>query len=103
MSKRFRYHADPQQVKQYVEALGYQVTEFHSQDETDVLGFRVHETTVELSYDPIAKDPTTGDLKRVGYGLITLWDDAYSIGADTGKLERSRSLYEQLYRRFRRR
>ena len=101
MSRKFRYHAEPQEVKRYVEALGYQTEETYNRERTRATGFAIRDTTVQLSYDLAIKQPVTGDLMTVGYGLIDLSDDIFSTGGDADKLQRSRELYEKLYRRFR--
>ena len=103
MSRKFRYHAEPEEVKKYIEALGYQTEGSYDRDHNRASGFAVRDTTVQLSYNLVRPDTVTGEERIFGYRLVTMWEGIFSTVGDVEKLRRSRELYEKLYKRFRRR
>jgi hypothetical protein len=90
MSRSFRYYASPEEVRSFVEALGYKVADKYDHTRTKVIGFLVPGTTVELSYDLVVGG------RVVGYGSISTLE---GIG-EPDALARGKELYRKLNHRF---
>src|SRR5437870_12214165 len=103
MVRRLQYYGSPDEIKDYLNNLGYKVQEHHySDDKSKVTGFTVLGTDVRLSYDLVSRHPVTGDLTTLGFGMIGLHTNPQSLDYSPEKAARSLKLYEKLYRRFRR-
>lgn len=104
MTRRFRYCRTADEIRDYLAGLGFQTREDYSEDGLVATGFTVVDTTVDLSYDIIV------DGRIVANGMVRLSDELsvpdprnpYNriIDVDPQRYERSRKLYQKLYRRF---
>jgi hypothetical protein len=101
--RRFQYSAKPEDIRHYLEALGYETVEHHNRYDNEPEGFDIVGTTI--SYDLIMEG------KVVGHGLAVLRDsllvpdpnNPYNTLTDDDpeRYQRSVKLYRKLYRRFR--
>ncbi len=104
MVRRFRYYAKPEEIRKYLEELGYEIEERCTQDGKEATGFDVRNTTVGLSYDPIVRGHV------VGYGMIGLKESTLDpdpnnpnnmlVNSDPERYETSLRLYRKLQRQF---
>jgi hypothetical protein len=104
MARKFRYYADPREIANYLEGLGYEVTERHDRQGKEARGFVVAGTTIDLSYDHVI------DGKVVGHGLIRLQEGTLDpdpnnpynnlVNDDPERYKQSLKLYRRLHSRF---
>ena len=101
MARRFRYYATPDDIKEYLTGLGYKLENLYNvQDKTEVTGFSISGTDVQLDYDIRSRHPITGDLLTLGFGMIGLYSNVHTPEYTLERADRSLKLYERLHRRF---
>jgi hypothetical protein len=95
MMRKFQYQARPDEVRQFLERLGFATDLTYGRYEPDPIGFTVRGTTVRLDYDLVV------DGRIVAFGMISMLNTPISTGDDPQIAAASVKLYEKLYRRFR--
>jgi hypothetical protein len=96
MRRNFRYYVQPEEIRKYIESLGYRIEDMCLPGEQEPWGFRVCDTTIELSYDLIM------DGDRQAWGTVGIYNTPLELGDEEEKAERSRKLYLRLHRKFNR-
>lgn len=91
--RRFVYAGDPEDIRLYIEGLGYDTKDVLSEGKT--IGFDIIGTTVRVDFDI-----SVGE-RVVARGMISVTNNQLTVGNDVEKAEQSLKLYEQLNRRFR--
>ena len=95
MTRKFQYYANPDEVRQFLERLGFATDLAYSRYETEPIGFTVRGTTVRLDYNLVV------DGRIVAFGMISVSTTPISTGDDPQIAAASVQLYEKLYRGFR--
>jgi hypothetical protein len=93
--RRFVYSAHPDVIKHFLIDSGYATQDVVSGDK--VIGFDVAGTTVRVDFDIVLNDQIVAD------GMVSVTNNAFTLGGDHEKAERSLRLYQTLYNRFRER
>ena len=91
MSKKtFRYDAKIEEVEVYLEHQGYTIKKIYSKTSPPrYVRFDIIGTTIQVSDDVFRNN------RKVGYGLVTLWESL-----DTEKMDLSKRLYKELSEEF---
>lgn len=92
MSRKFRYHAEPEEIRSYVENLGFRTEEYYHQS-GEPSGFKICDTYLSVGYGIIENG------ERIAFGLVVLFPDVFH--RNEMEEERSSKLYRKLYRKFR--
>ncbi len=97
-SRHFAYSDEPEVIRRYITELGHSTDEIYDRDTKQATGFAIRGTTVRLGYHLV-----TQGMLSPAHPTIFLLNTPKTTGGDLEMAERSIKLYQQLYRRFRKR
>jgi hypothetical protein len=102
--RKFQYYATREEVAHFLKLLGYETVEIYDRHRQEALGYKIVDTTIDLSYDLVLNG------MLVGHGMIRLLRDSLDpdpdnplnrlVNNDLERYERSLKLYRKLYRQF---